>query len=299
MTDQRTMEEQVVAQMQRYRLDVIEATNSLLYILYGINLVHRKAAGLPINTFVAPDYPALRVFPQVSKSSPFSERTAPGGPMEKLAFKTWIDEVYRVWEKVHRNKLREEFRKFIPRAINPQTDPLGDLRHVRNDLVHRSGIAESCAKCRVLRWFNRGDRIHMKVWHVLDFLNQMAWINHLPLHVEQDRVIMWLPSHRDTVPTESVPRLVSVRPLLYQPEEFRYRYCVSVVFEDAVSASIPIDTSHSHEITDRQWMDMRINESGDILIASESTIGARELYQHCFGPPIEGPGMFSPVMRFR
>ena len=77
-TDQRKMEQQMIGAVMRYQLDLTLATNSLLYILYGINLVHRQANGSAVNSFPVPDYPPLKVIPQVvAMNSPFSERTAP------------------------------------------------------------------------------------------------------------------------------------------------------------------------------------------------------------------------------
>ena len=49
--------------MLRFRRDVAVATSSLIFTLYGVNLVHRRNGTQIPNSFPTPDYPPLRVIP--------------------------------------------------------------------------------------------------------------------------------------------------------------------------------------------------------------------------------------------
>ena len=281
--------------MMRFRNDVTEATNALIYILYGINLVHLTAQGMPSNSFPVPDYPPLKVLPQVIGNTSLFDRTAPNGPIEQLAFKAWVTEVYdSLWERIYRTTLTQHFREITPRGIRLEAEVIGDLRLIRNDLVH-TGTAAQCSTCKVLRWFKAGDPMHMRLRHVLDFLNQMGWISDAPCLIGE-RAFMWLPSREMLSPT-GVPRVASVRAILYGAEESEYRNGISVVFEDGVHALVRVVPPDGKPITDGQWMNTTVDESGDILVPPTYTLRAKELYPACFGPTTKGPGVFSPPFR--
>ena len=282
--------------MIHFRTDVTEATSALIYILYGINLIHRQVDGEPPNTFPVPDYPKLKVLPRVIGNAPFSDRTAPNGPIEQLAFKAWFTEVYdHLWEHTYRTELTRLFRETAPNAIRPEADVMGDLGKIRNDLVH-IGTARKCSNCKILRWFKADDQMHMRLWHVLDFLNQMGWISDEPCIIG-DRGFMWRKSG-DTVDLPSDPRIVSVRPLLFGAEEFEYSNAISVVFEDGIHANVPVDLTDATPISDQEWMDMHVDKRGDIIITPAHTIRSKELYPACLGPKTKGPGVYSPAFKF-
>ena len=297
-SENKTRNQKIIDLMMRFRIDVTLATNSLIYTLYGIHLVHREAEGLPVNTFPQPIYPSLMVFPQVAMNSPLSERTAPNGTLEQLAFKAWVTEVYdRLWEGTYRNRLRKVFRAIASRKIRMETDPMGDLRRIRNDLIHNKSIGKECARCKILRWFKRGEHMQLRLGHILDFLNQMGCLERNSYRVIGDRMILWCPPLEHLTPSEEAPRLVSVRPLIYESEEFQYRYCASIVFEDGYFAQIVFDPHESMKLTDNQWRNMGIDSNGDLCIPHNTTVSAMQLYARCFGSRIEGPGMYSPAFR--
>lgn len=294
--DQATREQEFFDLMMRFRLDVTAATNSLVYTLYGINLVHRQAIGLPANAFPTPDYPPLRVVPHVASNRPFSERTAPGGLIEQRAFKAWVTEVYDdIWESTYRSKLRKAFDEDAPRGVPMETDPMGDLKWVRHDLIHNRSVASRCDRCKILKWFERGEQMRMEVRHVLDFLNQMALLASHPRLIG-DRVVLWLPFPEDLSPAENAPRLISVRPL-YEPQEPQHQYGVGIVFDDGYFALVPFVLHGSLEGLGRRWKDIRVDDNGDLYISPGHIVRAGELYARCFGPRTAGPGVFSPAFR--
>lgn len=297
-SDEETRQREFINLMMRFRLDVTLATNSLIYTLYGINLVHRKAEWLPVNAFPVPAYPPLKVFPQVAMNSPFSERTAPNGPIEQLAFKSWVTDVYdSIWEGTYRNKLRKAFRNTTSRKVPMETDPLGDLRLIRNDLIHNKSIGNECAKCKILKWFGREEQMQLRVGHVLDFLNQMGWIGSNRPIATGNRVIMWSPPPEEVTPSEQAPSIVSVRPLIYEPEQFQYRYCASVVFGDGFFVKVPFELHDGTEMTDKRWRSMRTDSNGDLSVPPEVIVSARQLYTRSFESIMEGPGTYSPAFR--
>ncbi|MYC60399.1 MAG: hypothetical protein F4X09_09460 [Gammaproteobacteria bacterium] len=298
--EQKIREQEWINQILRFRIDVVLATNSLIYTLWGINLVHRQSKGYPVNSFPIPDYPSLKVLPQVTMNTPFSERVAPNGPIEQLAFKAWVTEVYdHLWEGKYRNRLRKVFQDPKSGKARMETDPLGDLRLIRNDLIHNKSIAKDCAKGKILRWFNRDEQIQMKFGHILDFLNQMGWIDNNHSLVDGDRMVLWLPPVEEVTPSEKAPCLVSVRPLIYELDEFQYRYCASVVFADGYFAKAPFTLHESEQMTDERWRNIQINSHGDVFIPPSTTICAQQLYSSCFGPTFAGPGLYSPAFKLR
>ena len=280
----------------QFQRDITEATNTLICTLQGINLVYRREEGLPVNSFPVPDYPPLKVFPQVSKNTPFSDRVAPGGPVEQFAFKAWVVEVYSIWESIYRGELQRVFKTATADAIRPETDVLGDLGYIRTDLIHRKGIGGECARCKVLQWFTRGEKIRMTIRHVLDFHNQMGWISDNPIHVNDDRVILWLPFREQWTPAETTPRLISVRPII--DEDLPSRYGASIVFEDGIFAKVPMVAQTAVKpLTDKQWMTISIDGSGNLSIPPGHTVASEILYPLCFGPVTRGPGTFSPAFK--
>ena len=250
-------------------------------------------------------YPALRGFPAVS-GPPLVERSAPDGPMEQTLFKAWVADVYDLWESRYRTQLKHEIRH-LDGAIRPRQDVLGDLRHIRNNLLH-SGIARSgeAADCEVLQWFETGDRVEVRVGHVLDFMNQMGWL------YEGSAVFgeAWDSSgwciDREDHGVQAVPRLVSVRPAMNaEQEDPRYRFEASVAFEDGVFGRTPMGPAVEEpearaKERARKWMEMRVAKGGDLEVPGLGTVAAEALYAaHLSGEKRPAPGMWRPWVRFR
>ena len=80
---------------------------------------------------------------------------------------------YDTKENEYRNHLRDAMAG-VPGALRPRQQVIGDLRYIRNNLIHQ-GIAKKseAGDCKILRWFERAERMQMRLGHVLDFLNQM------------------------------------------------------------------------------------------------------------------------------
>lgn len=286
-------------QLLRYQRDALEATNSLIYTLYAINLAHVGLRLIPSDgSHRRPPYPPIRCMPHVAGAgkSP-TILTQPGGRLEQDAFRTWLTEIYKMWDSGHRNAIQKAMRLAgVPKAIRPEADPLGDIRLIRNAIVHNSGVADAgCGKCKVLRWFTPGDRIQLRMSHVLDFLNHMGWLSTEVFGVDEV-FIVW---QRDWTHFESVrpaPPFVSARPLIFEPHDFHHRYAVDVVFEDGVFGQLVV--TGAEKAGDEQWLNMRIDQAGDISVSGEPVLLAKDIYPKMFGPPNKGGRTFSAAFRY-
>ena len=115
---------------------------------------------------------------------------ARNGETEQLAFKGWVEQVYNcIWDSDHRNKLQDSLEGCG--IIPPEADPIGDFRRIRNDLIHKHGLAstKNSGKCKVLTWFKPGEPIILGMRHVFDFLNQMGMMSSSPAY-PPDQILM-------------------------------------------------------------------------------------------------------------
>ncbi len=96
------------------------------------------------------------------------------GPVETRLGHLWITSLYALWEEEYRPRLA------IAHGRSPgdeKYDLFGDLRHLRNDVVHHGGIATTgnTGHCVVLRWFQPGDVIRLEGRHFNEFLRLIRW----------------------------------------------------------------------------------------------------------------------------
>lgn len=67
--------------------------------------------------------------------------------------------IYHIWEEKYRNKLLNE-----DGSINTKntSDIMGDIRHVRNSIIHNKGIADKeITKCKIFKKFIQGQKIEL------------------------------------------------------------------------------------------------------------------------------------------
>jgi hypothetical protein len=97
----------------------------------------------------------------------------PGGTAVVFQGWSWIALVYGRWEDDYRHR----FAKAMgcgPKEV--RSDVFGDLRHLRNDVTHKKGIAsrEESGKCQVLTaWYEIGQPIVIGVEHVSAFYKHL------------------------------------------------------------------------------------------------------------------------------
>lgn len=97
------------------------------------------------------------------------------GPVETRLGHQWIISLYALWEDEYRPRLA------VAHGRSPDDekyDLLGDLRSLRNDVVHHRGIAtsENTGRCVLLRhWFQPGEIIHLEGRHFDEFFRLLPW----------------------------------------------------------------------------------------------------------------------------
>jgi hypothetical protein len=99
---------------------------------------------------------------------------ARGGPVETMLGQQWIVFVFSGWEEDYRRRLAGA----LARPPNDLRFPLlGDLRLLRNDVVHHHGIATAgnAGRCEVLHWFTVGEQIRLDTDHIVEFNERFPW----------------------------------------------------------------------------------------------------------------------------
>ena len=312
---------------EEFRHDVNVATNSLLYKLEAIHSKHlaeqqrltqamdASTGSIPTLTdavrihgdnYPRPTYPRPRAFPTLT-GEPLFRRTAPGGAMEQTAFRGWVSDVYDLWETRYRTQLKRDMRD-LSGAIRPRQDALGDLRHIRNNLLHR-GIAKrgEAASCEVLQWFNEGDRMQVRLANIFDFLNQMGWLSTFPAFALESpgKSSTWDIDQTGEI-VDPPPAIVSVRPVVdLGATDPRYRFSAGVAFEDGTFGNVPMgpeteESAKQAKGRSSKWLKMTVNEAGDLYVPGLGTASAAVLYREILkGEKVSGPGMWGPPVQFR
>ena len=276
--------------------EVLQATAMLLFLLSSIAVSRRQHYEGPGRTMgiSLPGLPEICLTPAIF-NVPDDELYGPTGVAVQMAYKGWLTEVFGLWK----NRFRGEWQDSVGEgAIPPELDAFGDLRHIRNDLVHSADRAsqEHSGKCATLKWFSPGDPMVFRTWHVFDFLNQTGVLSLRGASHEiggrnrgclfrtcfdSAKLLKWKPK----------PELVSVRThddgLQHDPP---YKG-VTVVFSNGLFGNVPISLT-----SERQWVALgkaRINGTGDLEFANGAVVGAGELYKDVVAgqePPKNGDG---------
>ena len=307
-----------------FRHETMVRTQTLLYVLSGIRayyqvlakaIVHAhgpdgldsKKAREAVIPFEGLD---IRTRP-ILEGEPLIDRMSPGGLAEQMAFKSWVSEIYNLWESRYRTNLKTL--TAVPGAIRLRHQVLGDLRQIRHNLVHsESNLAtdDGAGSCKILKWFSTGEIMQLSFNHVLDFLNQMDWLVDRPQVVSTSPIAKlnyWqlndqiVPAHGDPQ-----PRLVSVRPFVGEDDDPPlFRYGVSVAFSDGVFGRIAMGYLF-HEASaknDRLWDGLTVGNDGYSLILPGTEIcrPSASLYKTCLSETnkVEGPGPWSRPVQFK
>jgi hypothetical protein len=86
----------------------------------------------------------------------------------------WVVAFFALWEHGFRPALAAAHGCDASELVHPV---FGDLRHMRNDVVHHHGIAtpENTGKCELLRWFEPGANIHLEGQHFVELNELFPW----------------------------------------------------------------------------------------------------------------------------
>ena len=150
-----------------YLYQVHVHTARLFHLLEGAEVIENHFVHAGRNDT---QYAPKRLSVGVAVLGNYWEELGAEGALAQLAYTGWIAAVDGAWEK-HRTK--PPFDKTRSRLKHGmEADLFGDLHKIRNDLLKNDGVAQArnCGRCAVLTWFAPGDRMHMKLDYVLEFL---------------------------------------------------------------------------------------------------------------------------------
>ena len=301
--------------------EVSRATASLMYLLQGMESARNselpayKALPPAQKQFAAcfPKLPYVDVPLSLSGITfDLEELLKREGEAEQLAFKGWIEQVYNcIWESRYRNELKESLGGSD--ITRPQGDPIGDLRLIRNDLIHNGGVASvnNIGKCRTLKWFKPDESIILGMHHVFDFLNQMAFMSRDAGFHDDGANASWsvFPGMEETLTNRPTPKLVSLRTTFDKElEDGSTWHVVSVVFENGVFVNIPVDCPPDDRPLRTRIESInktRIDKDGNVRFPNGIVKDRVSLYREAVdallnrGPKLEGRGVPGPAFRFR
>ena len=304
-----------------FQYDLYQATASLLYLLQGMQTV-RALELAPYNALPAVQRTYSSCFPKVSYVDVPLSLSGPSfdlnhilrreGKAEQMAFKGWVEQVYNcIWEGKYRNDLKTMFEGHG--TIRPKGDPIGDLRRIRNDLVHNAAVASAAetGKCKVLRWFRPGETMVLGMRHVLDFLNQMGFMTKLPGFLPHGPAATWIlfPNMEEALRSAPAPDLVSLR-ISFERElpDGSTLHFASVVFENGVFVDVLIPYgANQQSLRERiDWInETRIDQRGNLRFPDGTVKDRQALYGEAInallnrGPKIEGVSVPGPPFRFK
>lgn len=305
------------------QFDLHKATASLMYLLQGMESVRNSELpsfnrlwkeahpGTPQNFPKPPAVDARLEF--VGPAFDLNDLLQREGPVEQMAYKGWIEEVYFLWDHRYRKAMRDGLQ--ASDAIAPRADAPGDLRLIRNDLIHKGGIAseESSGRCKVLRWFEPGEPIVLGMRHVFDFLNQMGFMTEMPGFLPGGISVGWsfLGLSDADLSRRPVPDLVSLRTeIIGEADDGSVQFVTSAVFENGIFIWIPVlrrpPAAEKPRLIEEFTTRTRIDERGNIAFPDGQIIAREPLYRDACqvllaggAPAPEGFAFVGPWFRIR
>ena len=259
--------------LDAFLYEVLQASSMVLFLVSSIATSRRKQFVQPgvTHPLELTGLPDLCISPCITNVQD-DDLYGHGGVAAQMAYRGWVVALYnQLWEPRYRKALKDSLGE---QAIHPQMDALGDLRLIRNDLLHKHGTAraKNCGRCSVLKWFKAGERMVFGTRHVFDFLNQMGilslntiftdGIGSCAFNVYRDRNELLACSPR--------PRLVSVR-THEDGNQCDHPYKgITVVFGNGLFANLSIQIEQQ-----RRWIALgnaRIAGDGRLLRFEDGTI---------------------------
>lgn len=119
----------------------------------------------------APTDPGARADAEWTRRDLF-DAAVTGGWVDVWLGHAWIALTYGRWEKYYRPAFARAA------GVNQDqvtSDVIGDVRHMRNDILHNDGRASAkrTARCRILRRFTPGDKIILTADDVLTLMDNL------------------------------------------------------------------------------------------------------------------------------
>lgn len=290
--------------------EVTKTTALLMHLIAGIQTAYYKRRQVISGVeFTPPDVTGIDVFPLLMACN---DRDLLGHECEaeQMAYKAWVLQIYNnIWE----SQSRCQFRKTSgdTHAIPWEIDALGDLRHIRNDLVHHNGIAteKQIGKCKILKWFKPTDKIVLGMRHVLDFLNHSGLLSRTTTLPGQTWYLKG--DKRSLLDKASTAKIISVRiEIDKDPETGAPQFPMCVVFDngvfcDGIHHPITFDEGPTSQNKTQFVKKVKIDENGNLIFPNCYLIYAEPLYTFCVCPDDAGSNdirktrMPGPAIKFR
>ena len=286
-----TTNSQIVEAWDGLTYEINRATASLLCLLRGMEPVReyvlpwynslpkeiRPSVGTPVSPSYIATAPSL-----IGASLNLNNMLGEGGETEQLAFTGWIEEVYNtIWEGRFRNQLEEAIKGEGVALEGIGLQVLGDIRLIRNDLVHNRRIANSSARCEFLKWFDEGDRMSLRISHVFDFLNHLGLLpGRRPTMSTGSLVVSWTPTvSEDDLLRRPTPSIVSVRVMFLREEGVGPNYYGAiVVFENGICAQYAFRYPATAQTADLLQGLAYVDKDGNLWLGG-TTIDRDEVYR--------------------
>ena len=247
-------EESVLLSLQsEFFYDVMEATQSLFILLYSMGEIHGSL--IPHHSRLTPEtrrHQRTLLVPPYVDTHPHvigldeSDITGRGGQAEQLAYRGWFAQVFGLWEDRYRDKFKAALEAVTGAGgiIPPESDVMGEMGYIRNDIVHHRSIATKAnmGRCRLFRWFEPGEPMVLGIGHVFAILHQLGLLNGNRLaqsarDEEGHRFASWAAPNLDSLRSRRpAPRIVSVRTSVEAEANEQDLYLlISVAFENGFS----------------------------------------------------------------
>jgi hypothetical protein len=163
--------------------DLNDLAAAAAFALSGLRLELDRLKEIP----TIPENPDPRIYlgigdPNIPGALPYAswrlseaaDQLQPDGPVATSLGHQWIVFLYSVWEHVYRPRLAVVHNR---NAEEERYPVLGDLRYLRNDVVHHRGVAtrENTGRCQILLWFQPGEAINLKLENIDQFMRIFPW----------------------------------------------------------------------------------------------------------------------------
>jgi hypothetical protein len=172
--------DEILAELKK---DLNDLTAAHAFAVYGLKQVSDRFKVLP----TLPQNPDPMIYigmggPNLPESSQHAswrlsaaiEQVEKNGQVAMRLGHQWVMFLYSVWQHVYRPRMAAAHGRNVEAERYPL---LGDLRCLRNDVIHHRGIATqgNTGRCEILKWFKPGERIILEAEHLDQFLRLFPW----------------------------------------------------------------------------------------------------------------------------
>ena len=269
-----------------YMLQVVQATSELFFLLEGAERIEAQFSsgerGFSFERGFAPSPLSMELLSHMpNQPVTWASELGCNGRMVQLAYLGWIARVDGAWEKYRKKQEFGGEKSPLPHGV--EASLWGDLHKIRNDLLKNRGRAQrkNTGRCELLRWFKAGDRIHLKLDHVLDFLHHLGTYQSLT-SVTSPLDVCWC--IRDEPPAGFSFRILSNRAFIESiPEEHGsgFGLFISIVFSDGIPCSAFVRRADEHADLMDQLHAIQgapTDEFGALILPGVGTMDATAIY---------------------